>query len=156
MKQAILKSYDAVLGLTRKAHFSLLKKCEQYSQSPVQRRVMLASALVTFGALATAEAHAQAAGGGGLAGMLDTGATQGDSMKAAFGKIFAAVGFVGAGYGGYNGWRKSKEGEQSQIKAMQIVGPLLGGAALGATGFVMLRAGESLGIAGGQQGELPS
>lgn len=157
MKQAISKSYDAVLGMTRKAHYTLLNKCEEYSHSPIQRRVMMASALISFGTLMTVEAHAQAAGGGGgLAGMVDTASVQGDAMKASIGKIFAAFGFAGAGYGGYNGWRKSKEGEQSQIKAMQIIGPLLGGAALGATGYVMIKAGESMGITSSQQGGLPN
>lgn len=107
-----------------------------------QRRLMQIGAGVTLLGLA-ASAHA-----GGFADLFTTAATQGDSMKGSLGKIFAAGGFGGAGYGGYNWWRKGKEGENSQVKGSQIVVPLLGGSALAATGFMLVKAGETVGITG--------
>lgn len=158
MKKAMLKPIEWVIDLPRKAHVSLMVKSMECAQSPRQKRLMMASAAVTFTGLFVANAaHAAAEGGatGGIAGMVDTAAVQGDSIKASLGKLFAAVGFGGAGYGGYNWWRKGKEGEQSQIKGSQIFVPLLAGAALGATGFVMIKAGETVGIQSSSQGALP-
>jgi hypothetical protein len=136
-----------------RAHLALLDKRNEYAASPRQRRLMTASAVLTCGGLLLAtSAHAI----DGIAGMVDTASVQGDSIKSSAGKLFAAMGFVSAGFGGYNWWRKGKEGEQSHIKGGQIFVPILAGAALGATGFVMLRAGESLGIQKSDQGALPS
>lgn len=155
MKNAMLKPFEMAADMSRKAHISLLSKCGEYAQSPRHRRLVMASAAATFATLFVAEAaHAQTTGG--IAGMAGTAATQGDSIKGSLGKLFAAVGFGGAGYGGYNWWRKGKEGEQSQIKGSQIFVPLLAGAVLGATGFVMIKAGESLGIQSTSQGQLPT
>ncbi len=158
MKKVMLKPIDWISDLSRKAHVSLMVKGMECAQSPRQRRLMMASAAVTFTGMFVAEAaHAAAeTGPGGIAGMVNTAAQQGDSIKTSLGKLFAAVGFGGAGYGGYNWWRKGKEGEQSQIKAGQIFVPLLAGAALGATGYVMIKAGESVGIQSSSQGQLPS
>jgi len=122
------------------------------AQNPKQQRIMLASAGLTFtGLFASSAAHAE-----GIADMFTTGGQQADTIKDALGKIFSAAGFAGAGYGGYNWWRKGKEGEQSQIKGSQIFVPILGGAALGAIGYVMIKAGESVGISASQQGVIPN
>jgi len=122
-------------------------------QTPQQRRLMGVSASLTLLGLCVAEvAVAQS---GGLAGMVDVGAQQADSIKPNLGKIFATAGFGCAGYGGYNWWRKGKEGEQSHIKGGQIAIPLLAGAALGATGFLLVKAGETVGIEGSAQGQIP-
>jgi len=157
MKNVVRKPFEMVVDLSRKAHVALLAKCDVYMQDPRQRRLVMASAAVTFTSLCVADiAHAQATGAGGIAGMADVAATQGDSIKTSLGKLFAAAGFGGAGYGGYNWWRKGKEGEQSQIKGGQIFFPLVGGAVLGATGYVLIKAGESVGIGASSQGALPS
>ena len=134
------------------AHLALLAKVDEYAQSPRQRNLMLASAVITGGGLLLATS----ARADGIADMVDKAATQGTSIKASLGKIFAAAGFGGAGYGGYNWWRKGKEGEQSHIKGGQIFTPILAGAALGATGFMMIKAGETVGVSAGDQGNVPN
>ncbi|MBY9629176.1 hypothetical protein KUU78_31185 (plasmid) [Pseudomonas aeruginosa] len=155
MKKAMLKPVEWLGDLGRKAHIAAAAKCADYveSRTPRERRIMLASAAMTFTGLCVATAaHAD---GQGIAGMVDTAAQQGDSIKTNLGKLFAVVGFGGAGYGGYNWWRKGKEGEHSQIKGGQIFVPILAGAALGATGFVMIKAGETVGIQSSSQGQIP-
>jgi hypothetical protein len=134
------------------AHANLINLETRYAHAPRQRHLMLASATITAGLLVlTTSAHAD-----GIADMATTAATQGDSIKASIGKLFAAGGFGGAGFGGYNWWRKGKEGEQSHIKGSQVMVPILAGAALGAIGFVMIKAGETVGIQGSAQGQLPA
>jgi len=76
-------------------------------------------------------------------------------MKERLRKIFAVLGFGGAGYGGMNMWKKTQQGENSRVTGTQIWGPMLGGAALGATGFMMVATGEPEGIDAGQQGVVP-
>jgi uncharacterized membrane protein YebE (DUF533 family) len=153
MKRAVLKPVEWASDLTRRLHVSLLNKNYEYAQSPHKQRLMMASAAVTFtGLFVATAAHAD---GQGIAGMIDTAAQQGDSIKTNLGKLFAVFGFGGAGYGGYNWWRKGKEGEQSHVKASQIFVPILAGAALGATGFMMVKAGETIGIQSSSQGQLP-
>lgn len=137
------------------AHLTLQAKAAEYAQSPRQRRLMLASAVITGGGLCLATS-AHAAPGDGIAGMVDTAATQGTSIKASLGKLFAAGGFGAAGFGSYNWWRKGKEGEQSHIKGGQIFIPILAGAALGATGFMMIKAGESVGVSASDHGVVPT
>ncbi|HHV7525240.1 TPA: DUF6750 family protein [Burkholderia orbicola] len=156
MKKAMLKPVEWLGDLGRKAHIGVSARCADYveSRTPRERRIMMASAAMTFtGLFVATAAHAQATTG--IAGMVDSAAQQGDSIKTNLGKLFAAVGFGGAGYGGYNWWRKGKEGEHSQIKGGQIFVPILAGAALGATGFVMIKAGETVGIQSSSQGALP-
>lgn len=149
-----IKPMEAIVDVVRKAHVNLLTKSQEYMSNPRQRRLMAASAAVTFTSLlATNVAHAAASDG--LAGMFSKGATQGTSAKESLGTIFSAVGFGGAGYGGLNMWKKTKD-ENSRITGTQIWGPLLGGAALGATGFMMLMSGETVGIDSSQQGVVPS
>ncbi|MET3132769.1 hypothetical protein AAKU55_003049 [Oxalobacteraceae bacterium GrIS 1.11] len=137
------------------AHLALLAKADDYAHAPRQRKLMLASAAMTAGGLfLSTAAHADA--GEGIAGMLNIAATQGTSIKASLGKLFAAGGFGAAGMGSYNWWRKGKEGEQSHIKGGQIFIPILAGAALGATGFMMIKAGESVGVSSSDHGVVPS
>jgi len=54
-----------------------------------------------------------------------------------------------------NMWKKTQQGENSRVTGTQIWGPMLGGAALGATGFMMVATGETVGIDAGQQGVVP-
>lgn len=113
--------------------------------SPRERRLMLISAGVTFLGLMLVTSSAHAAGEG-IAGMFDTAATQSESAKKSLATIFKFAGLGCAGYGGWNWFRKGKEGDHSQISGNQIVTPIMGGAALGATGFVLARGGETIGI----------
>jgi hypothetical protein len=134
----------------RRAHVLLITKTLECADDPAQRRLMQLSAGATTLALCVGTAHAE-----GIADMAGTAADQGDSLKTDFGRLFAACGFMLAGWGGYNWWRKGKEGENSRISAGQIAWPILGGAALGATGFLLVKAGETIGISGSSQGQLP-
>jgi hypothetical protein len=136
-------------------HIALLAKADEYAHVPRQRNLMLASALIVGGGLLLATS-AHAGPGDGIAGMVDTVATQGTSIKTSFGKICAAGGFVGAGSGVYNWWRKGREGEQSHIKGGQIFFPIVAGAALGALGFIMIKAGETVGVSASDHGVVPS
>ncbi|HET9644743.1 MAG TPA: DUF6750 family protein [Burkholderiaceae bacterium] len=120
-------------------------------EHPWQGQLMRATAGVTLLGLVAKSAHAD-----GVADMVTKAADQGDVIKTNAGRLFAAGGFGGAGYGGYHWWRKGKEGEHSQIKAGQIVWPIVGGAVLGATGYVLIKAGETVGIAGSSQGQIPN
>ena len=145
-----INPFEAVGDAVRKAHVHLITKTDEYSRHPVQRRIMLASAGLTMTTMFVAQAHAD-----GFADMGTKAADQGDSLKDSFGKLFAVMGFGGAGWGGMNMWKKTQQGENSRITGTQIWGPLLGGAALGATGFMMTTAGETVGIDAGQQGVVP-
>ena len=155
MKKVMLKPVEWLWDLGRKAHITASAKCADYveSRTPRARRIMLASAAVTFTSLCVATAaHAN---GQGIAGMADTAAQQGELIKTSAGKLFAAGGFVGAAYGGYNWWRKGKDGEHSQVKGSQIFVPIMAGAVLGSIGYVMIKAGETVGIQSSAQGQLP-
>lgn len=153
----ISKWYQALilslLSVITKTHAWALSVQHRAEKNPTERRLMKASAATTFVGLTLMVSTAHATG---LAGMVDTGATQADSMKSSAGKIFAAFGFILAGWGGLNWWKKSKEGENSRITGTQIWGPIVAGAVLGATGFVLIKAGETIGISSSQQGALPS
>lgn len=146
-----LQMFEKIGDVVRDGHARLVARNHEYSKHPTQRRLMMTSAAITFGTLCVA----RVASADGVADMGTKAAEQGDSMKESMAKLFTAVGFGGAGYGGYNMWKKSKEGENSRISGMQIWGPLLGGAALGATSFMMLMAGETVGIDSGEQGTVP-
>lgn len=130
----------------------LVIKIQECRESPLQNSIMKTSAAVTFIGLFTANAYAQT---GGFAEMASQAADQGDSMKQSAAKAFGAGGFILAGWGGYNWWRKGKEGENSQIKAGQIIIPIIAGAALGSIGFVMTKGGETVGISSSSNGQLP-
>ncbi|MES2264677.1 MAG: hypothetical protein V4724_39770 [Pseudomonadota bacterium] len=139
----------------RRAHNYLLSKQHEIAASPPQRRLMLTSALLTFGGL-TLVGSAHAAPSTGIASLVHTGTDQAASIKTDLGIVFAALGFGGAGYGGINWIKKGREGEHSQIKASQIFIPILAGAALGSIGFVMATAGESVGINHTTHGSVPT
>lgn len=136
------------------AHASLLARQSLYAHSPSQQRLMTISAAIVCGGLLFATS-ASAQQSDGVAGMVNTAGTQADSIKLSLGKIFAALGFASAGAGGWNWYRKGKEGEQSHIKGQQIIVPIAAGAALGAIGFVMIKAGESIGIQRSELGVVP-
>ncbi len=137
------------------AQSRLLAQQEQYAAFPRQRRLMSMSAAVVCGGLLFATS-ASAQQSDGLAGMVTTAGNQADTAKLALGKIFAALGFGVAGTGGWNWYRKGKEGDQSHIKGQQIIVPIAAGAALGAIGFVMIKAGESMGIQRSDLGVVPN
>jgi hypothetical protein len=153
MKPVKLSPLNAFNEALCKAHIKLIIKMMDCVDSPAQRALMQLSAGATLVGLSAGTAYAQS--GGGVAGMVTVAADQGEIVKLAAGRLFAAIGFIGAGWGGYNWWRKGKEGEDSRIKGGQIAWPIIGGAVLGATGFVMIRAGETVGIQGSSHGQLP-
>lgn len=142
---------EFVGDVVRKAHVQLITKQDEYSKHPVQRRIMMASAGVTMTTMFVAKAHAD-----GFADMGTKAGEQTDSLKETAGKVFAGLGFGLGGWGGLNMWKKTQQGENSRVTGTQIWGPLVSGAALGATGFMMIAAGETVGIDAGQQGVVPS
>ncbi|MBI3903275.1 MAG: hypothetical protein HY306_10120 [Nitrosomonadales bacterium] len=152
MKHAVRKAIEWAGDVPRKAHIALVMRVMQYTASPQQRFALLAGAATTTAALLFVRtAHAD-----GFADMFGKASDQGDSIKESLGKIFAAAAFGFAGWGGYNLFRKNgdKSGH-SPITTGQIIGPLLAGAMLGASGFMMLRAGETVGIEASSQGQVP-
>ncbi|WP_312937545.1 hypothetical protein [Stutzerimonas nitrititolerans] len=152
MKNLVLRPFESIADVGRKAHIALIAKTTEIAKCPQQKAIMMASASVTTLVLTVGSTTARAQGWGGMA---ETGAEQGDSIKESVGRVFAAVGFILAGLGGYNLWRKGKEGEQTRITGQQVLIPLLGGAALGATGYVLTTSGETVGIDGAAQGQIP-
>ncbi|MBA5690552.1 DUF6750 family protein [Rugamonas apoptosis] len=144
--------YDDVC---RRIYANLQATQAQCALSPRQRRLMMISAALTGGCLAVAgPAHADTSSG--LAGLFHVGTTQAASIKTDLGVVFAALGFGGAGLGGINWVKKGKEGEHSQLKAHQIYVPILAGAVLGAIGYTMIKAGETIGIDGSSHGVVPT
>lgn len=142
--------------ICRRAYVALLATQAQCARSPRQRRLMMISAALTGGGLAiTSSAHADTTSGG-IAGLFHVTTAQAASIKTDLGVVFAALGFGGAGYGGISWVKKGREGEHSQIKAAQVYVPILAGAALGAIGFVMIKAGESAGIDSSSHGMVPT
>jgi len=146
---------DTIANLGIRAHVALsiryTRLAERRWEHPWQQSLMKATAGLTMLGLVATSAHAD-----GLADMASHAADQGDSIKTYGGRLMAALGFILAAHGGFNWWKHGKEGEQTQIKAKQIYGPLLGGMALGATGYLLVKAGETIGVAGSQQGQLPN
>jgi hypothetical protein len=138
----------------RKAHIRLIIKVMDFAESPAQRALMQLSASVTLVGLSAGAAYAQSSEG--VAGMVSTGADQGDSVKLSASRLFAAAGFIGAGWGAYNWIIKTKEGPDSRIKASQVFGPIAAGVVLGSIGYVMVKTGETVGIKGSSQGQLPN
>ena len=117
-----------------------------------QRHIYLASAAVTTCLLTFAgSCYAD----GGFAGMADTGAKQADSAAKSGAVFFKAVGFLLAGYGGFNLIKKGKD-KHSDVTTKSILFPIVGGAMLGATGFMLARGGETVGIGVSSQGQLPN
>ncbi|MHC5209011.1 DUF6750 family protein [Pseudomonas chlororaphis] len=143
--------YAADLG--RKAHIGLQTWCDKHTADPVQRRIMLTTAAITFGALAFSTGAS--AEGEGFAGLLDKGAAQADAGTNSLAKIFKFAGFAGAVYGGFNWWKKGQDGARSDIKAGQIFIPILAGAAIGGIGFLMGKAGETIGMSTSTYGQVP-
>lgn len=145
---------EYTIDLGRKAQIGLQTWCDKHTADPVQRRIMLTTAAITFGALAISTGAA-AADGEGMAGMLSTGASQADSGTNSLAKIFKFLGFGGAAYGGFNWWKKGQDGARSDIKATQIFIPILAGAGIGGIGFLMGKAGETVGMSTSTYGQVP-
>jgi hypothetical protein len=144
---------EYTVDLGRKAQIGLQIWCDKQAADPVQRRIMMTTASITFGALAfSTGAYAD---GEGVAGLLNTGAAQADSATISFAKILKAVGFFAAGYGGFNWWKKGQDGARSDIKAGQIFIPILAGAGIGGIGFLMGKAGETVGMSTSTYGQVP-
>ena len=142
---------EFAVDAVRRGHIRLLTKAEEYKANPMQRGLMLMTAGPTMSTLlVTKTAYAD-----GLAGMAEKGSEQGDSIKESLGPIFLALGFAGAAFGGMNMWKKTND-ENSRITGKQIWGPMLAGAALGGTGFMMTTAGETVGISGSEFGKVPN
>jgi hypothetical protein len=123
------------------AHCNLVCAAPRLLHSDLGRFLML----MTFGAIASLMLIDTAAAQG-IAGMVETGARQADRVKAAASRIFGAGGLLAGGYGGYNWYKKGKEGENSRISGGQITVPILAGAGLGAISYLLKAAAQTVGI----------
>lgn len=95
---------------------------------------------------------------GGFAGTASTLEDQGSAIADSAGLIFVAVGFVIAGWGGLNMYKRSRETRddgQPQTPVMKIIGPWVAGALLAGTGAFMTLGGETLGIQESNYGNVP-
>lgn len=101
-------------------------------------------------------AHAQATDG--FAGAANSGAQQASGIADSAGTIFTAVGFLLAGFGGLNMYKRSQErsdGGHAQTSMLKILGPFIGGAALASTGIWMNMGSQTLGVNESGYGTVP-
>lgn len=101
-------------------------------------------------------AHAQATDG--FASAANSGAQQASSIADSAGTVFMAVGFMLAGLGGLNMYKRSQErdnGGQAQTSMLKILGPFVGGAALAGTGIWMNMGSQTLGVNESGYGTVP-
>lgn len=120
-------------------------------RSPLSRKLFAASfAFTTLGIAATRPAYAD----DGLAGVFSTGADQASSIKSSAGTIFMCVGIFFAAFGVKKWFDKGGEHGQS-VKAGHIYIPIIAGVGLGALGYVMKVAGETVGVSDSDYGDLP-
>ncbi|UST77154.1 DUF6750 family protein [Pseudomonas siliginis] len=145
---------EVAADLSRKAHIKLLAATDKCAVDPAQRRIMLSTAAVTFGALTFCAGAS--ADGDGFAGMLSTAGDQADSGSNSVAKILKFCGLCAAAAGGFNWWKKGKEGERSDVKATQIFVPIIAGAVLGGIGYVLGKGGETVGISTSTWGQVPN
>ncbi|WP_241136388.1 DUF6750 family protein [Achromobacter insuavis] len=150
MKVKVRNPIAVVSDVVRQGHVTLMLRSDEYMSNPRQRRLFLLSAVSVGGLCVAGPAMAE----GGFAGMLNVTADQSVSGKQSVGKILAAVALGLGAVGGLNMHKRSKEGENSRVTALQIAGPLIAGAVLGATSAVMIKAGETVGLQASQQGQV--
>ncbi|MBS8270864.1 hypothetical protein DYI26_19350 [Halomonas litopenaei] len=120
--------------------------------SPASRAAFFAGVAMATGA------QSAMAQDGGFAGTASTVADQGSSIADSAGTIFMALGFVIAGWGGLNMYKRSRETRddgQPQTPVMKIVGPWVAGALLAGTGAFMTLGGETIGIQESDYGNVP-
>lgn len=144
---------EAVGNLGRQVLVRAQVYIDQYTVDPREKRIMLATAAITSGALIFSTA---ASADGGWAGMVNTGANQADSIKNNFGKFLGLAGLFSGAVGGWNWYKKGSEGDRSDIKPKQIFGPIVAGAALGSISFILMRTGETAGISASEYGQVPN
>ncbi|MDL4860705.1 hypothetical protein NPJ88_000010 [Halomonas elongata] len=122
--------------------------------SPASRAAFFAGATMVTGAQS---AVAQSSGGG-FGGMSSTAAEQGSTIADNASTIFVAAGFIIAGFGGMNLYKRSREtrdGGTPETPMMKIIGPFVAGAVLASTGAVMILGGETIGIDQSDYGTIP-
>ena len=141
---------DKILGFATHTYTGLQEKTSRFSAH--ERTIMGASASFTMIALSSTEALAQTTNG--LAGMVTTAATQGSTIKTNLATIFEVFGFFTGIYGMFNLYRKSNP--QNHVTAQQVYIPIVAGAFMGAVGWLMMRAGETVGMPTGNQGVIPN
>ncbi|WP_088698667.1 hypothetical protein [Halomonas campaniensis] len=140
---------------TAKIQTSLSIKLESYinNSNPASRSAFFTGAALVTGAQS---AFAQT---GGFAGTASTVAEQGKGIADSAGTIFAAIGFIIAGWGGLNMYKRSRETRDDgapQTPITKIVGPMVAGAVLAATGAFMITGGETLGVQETDYGTVPN
>lgn len=120
-------------------------------RSPLSRKIFAVSfAVTTLGLAAARPAYAD----DGIAGVFSTGADQASSVKSSAGTIFMCIGVFFAAVGVKKWFDKGGEHGQS-VKAGHIYIPIIAGVGLGALGYVMRIAGETVGVSDSDYGDLP-
>lgn len=143
----IKKASSNIQGMAAVKVGSYINNC-----SPASRAAFLSGAL-----MATGTKSAMAADGG-FAGTADTLSDQFSATADSAGIIFMAAGFIIAGWGGANLFKRSRETRddgQPQTPMMKIIGPWVAGALLAGTGVLMTLGGETLGIQESDYGNIP-
>lgn len=143
---------NIVKNVPCKIQIALSMKAGSYLNNPASRAAFLTGAYSVYGI------QAAVAQDGGFAGVGTTVAEQGTSLADSGSTIFMAVGFIIAGWGGLNMYKRSRETRddgQPQTPVTKIVGPMVAGAVLAATGTFMKFGGETLGVDESNYGTVP-
>lgn len=141
MRKFVQKKLDQLEQIAQQAHCNLVCAGAGQGGSQTAKRAGL-MVLGTVASLVLVDvAMAQ-----GIGEMAVTAAGQSDQVKEATKRILQGVGVLSGGYGGYNWFRKGKEGENSRITGGQITVPILAGAGMGAISFLINTAGQTVGM----------
>lgn len=123
------------------------------NSSPASRAAFFAGAAMVLGTQT-----AIASNGGGFGGMSTTAANQSSMIAENASTIFISIGFIIAGWGGLNLYKRSREtrdGGTPETPMTKIIGPFVAGAVLASTGAVMVMGGETIGIDKSNYGTIP-
>ncbi len=138
----------AVVGV-QMLHHNML---QVIAPTPAARKLYMAVYATSFACfMFIPSAHAQQ----DIAASMNTAGNTVDATKTLFGKIGLAAGAVFGVIGGGKMYQKSREGENSQVKVMTIVGCFAAGVLSAGAGAVLLRAGASVGLQSSDYGTVP-
>lgn len=151
----ILNSIKSAYSRTGYIFHQLKGTVDKYisNLSPTQKKAFLAG--YTAMTLIPTKAHAE----DGFAGLFNISATQAKSISSSVAIIFVAVGVCIAGVGGFNFYKRTQEssrGGAAETSLLKCFGPIVAGAVLAGTGFMVRKGGETVGVDSSEYGKLPS